>query len=654
MQIDQEEEDSDYASMTAYSLNQLDLRYVPDFGEAMEDDWEAAAREDGVEDASPVPRGRVHHPEVSMTLRKSAMKRTPQRARSGGATTVGAEARSADRGKDDNGSRKLRSTDGRTMVPNTGEEPDERCQACKHDQPEARTPVAHPGLRRKKRHWVIHTITVTENERGLYPKRLVQINSILEKTNKVFYFITGEGVDQPPEGLFSCERDTGWLLVTQPLDREKKDQYLLRSHTVFENGMPAEEPMEIIINVMDQNDNRPVFTESVFRGSVAEMAKPGTSVMVISATDLDDSENVNNGIVGYSILNQEPKEPTDHVFTVNKETGVISVNASGLDRERVRMYTLTVLAADAKGEGLMTTATAEIKIKDINDHAPIFDPKKYIGIVPENEERFEVQRLIVSDGDEANTETSKAVYKIVKGNEGGFFEVTTDPVTNDGILTTAKGLDFEREEQHVLYIIVQNKVPFVHGLQTSTATVTVNVQDSNEAPVFDPPVLNVQVFEDLRFGQRIATIRGQDPDTKQNQKIRYIVGNDPAKWLAIDSESGTLTGKGNLDREDMRFVLNDTYTVEVLAVDNGVPCGTGMLTVVLHLLDVNDNGPEPDPRMFTVCTYNAEAQMLNIIDLDRPPNTFPFRAELTNESAATWDVHMNEKDEEQQAINSVP
>ncbi|KAJ1083809.1 hypothetical protein NDU88_003964 [Pleurodeles waltl] len=521
------------------------------------------------------------------------MKRTPQRARSGGATTVGAEARSADRGKDDNGSRKLRSTDGRTMVPNTGEEPDERCQACKHDQPEARTPVAHPGLRRKKRHWVIHTITVTENERGLYPKRLVQINSILEKTNKVFYFITGEGVDQPPEGLFSCERDTGWLLVTQPLDREKKDQYLLRSHTVFENGMPAEEPMEIIINVMDQNDNRPVFTESVFRGSVAEMAKPdpdrtgtrilhilqifsetydmlfmnasesillpltgyigpfywaqdihvtdlgfkylgvylspdaGTSVMVISATDLDDSENVNNGIVGYSILNQEPKEPTDHVFTVNKETGVISVNASGLDRE-------------------------------------------YIGIVPENEERFEVQRLIVSDGDEANTETSKAVYKIVKGNEGGFFEVTTDPVTNDGILTTAKGLDFEREEQHVLYIIVQNKVPFVHGLQTSTATVTVNVQDSNEAPVFDPPVLNVQVFEDLRFGQRIATIRGQDPDTKQNQKIRYIVGNDPAKWLAIDSESGTLTGKGNLDREDMRFVLNDTYTVEVLAVDNGM------------------------------------------------------------------------------------
>ncbi|KAJ1083818.1 hypothetical protein NDU88_003973 [Pleurodeles waltl] len=504
-------------------------------------------------------------------------------------------------------------------------------------------PVAQPGLSRKKRDWVIPPISVTENEKGTYPKRLVQIKSSKAKETKVFYSVTGEGADQPPEGFFTCERNTGWLSVTQPLDREKKDQYVLNSHAVSENGMPAEEPMEIIIKVTDQNDNRPVFTESVFRGSVAEMATPGTSVMVISATDLDDSENTNNGIVGYSILNQEPKEPTDHMFTVNKETGVISVIASGLDRERVRMYTLTVQAADMEGEGLTTTGTAEIEIKDINDHAPIFDPKTYVAAVPENEIEFEVQRLTVSDSDEANTKTSNAVYKIVKGNEGGFFKVTTDPATNDGILTTAKGLDFEGKEQHVLYIIAENEVPFVPGVQTSTATVTVNVQDVNEPPFFDPPLLNVEAFEDLKFGQRIATIKAQDPDTKQNQKIGYIMGNDPAKWLDIHPETGILTGKGNLDREDKRFVKNDTYTVEILAVDNGVPRGTGMLTVVLRLLDVNDNGPEPDPRMFTVCTENAEAQMLNIVDLDRPPNTFPFRAELTHESAASWDVHMNEK-----------
>ncbi|XP_078527250.1 blastomere cadherin-like isoform X2 [Lissotriton helveticus] len=480
--------------------------------------------------------------------------------------------------------------------------------------------VAQPGLRRKKRDWVIPSIkvTVTENGREPFPKSIVSTKSILKETYKTFYSITGEGADKPPKGLFTCERNTGLLFVNNPLDREKKDRYVLTVHVDSENGMPAKEPVEIMIDVLDQNDNPPVFTESVLRGSVAEMAMPGTSVMVISATDLDDSINTNNGILGYSILNQEPKEPTDHMFTVNKETGVISVIASGLDRERVRMYTLTVQAADMEGEGLTTTATAEIEIKDINDHAPMFDPKTYIVIVPENEKEHEVQRFTVSDSDENNTGTSNAVYKIVKGNEDGIFEVTTDPETSDGILTRAKGLDFEGKKQHVLYIIAQNEVPFVPGLQTSTATVTVNVHDSNEAPVFDLSILNVEVYEDLKFGQKIATIKAQDPDTKQNQKIRYIMGKDPAKWLTIDSETGILTGKGS-------------------------PPETGTVTVVLRLLDVNDNEPVPDPRMITVCTDNSEAQILTIIDLDQPPNTYPFRAELTNESAATWDVHMNEK-----------
>uniref|UniRef100_A0A8C0ITB4 Cadherin domain-containing protein n=1 Tax=Chelonoidis abingdonii TaxID=106734 RepID=A0A8C0ITB4_CHEAB len=247
-------------------------------------------------------------------------------------------------------------------------------------------PQARPGLQRQKRDWVIPPIRVPENERGPFPKKLVQ----------------------------------------------------LFSHAVSENGRPVEEPMEIIITVTDQNDNKPQFTQELFRGSVLEGALPGTSVMQVTATDADDAIETYNGVIAYSILNQEPKEPHPQMFTIHRATGAISVIASGLDREVMREYTLTLQAADLDGEGLTTTASAVIEIVDTNDNAPVFDPRTYTVAVPENEAGREVQRLTVTDTDEVNTAAWQAVYTIVRGNEGGFFTITTDRETNEGILRTAK------------------------------------------------------------------------------------------------------------------------------------------------------------------------------------------------------------------------
>lgn len=66
----------------------------------------------------------------------------------------------------------------------------------------------------------------------------------------------------------------------------------------------------------------------------------GTSVMQVTATDADDAVETYNGVIAYSILNQEPKEPHSQMFTVNRATGAISVIASGLDREVSRAVCL--------------------------------------------------------------------------------------------------------------------------------------------------------------------------------------------------------------------------------------------------------------------------------------------------------------------------
>lgn len=49
---------------------------------------------------------------------------------------------------------------------------------------------------------------------------------------------------------------------------------------------------------------------------------------------------------------------------------------------------------------------------------------------------------------------------------------------------------------------------------------------------------------------------------------RYVVGSDPAGWLAVHPENGLITARDHLDRESP-FAKNSTYVAVLLAVDDG-------------------------------------------------------------------------------------
>lgn len=56
-----------------------------------------------------------------------------------------------------------------------------------------------------------------------------QLKSNKDRGTKIFYSITGPGADSPPEGVFTIEKETGWLLLNMPLDREKNVKYEVSS-----------------------------------------------------------------------------------------------------------------------------------------------------------------------------------------------------------------------------------------------------------------------------------------------------------------------------------------------------------------------------------------------------------------------------------------
>ncbi|KAK2863622.1 hypothetical protein Q5P01_003155 [Channa striata] len=364
----------------------------------------------------------------------------------------------------------------------------EHTQAASADDPEVpvlRFPKSTGDMKRKKRQWVIPPLNIGENTRGPFPQRISQIRSSAEELKKIIYSITGPGADQPPVGLFTMDRSTGILYVTQPLDREKQAKYIFQAHAVAEGAENPEAPMEIIVNVVDQNDNKPKFSQDTYMGDVAEASPIGFKVITVVATD-DDEPGTDNSDLRYSIVSQDPQLPSGSLFSIDPVTGVIRVNALGLDREKYPKYTLLVQAADMMGEGLNGQAKVILTVTDGNDNVNCHIQPTYEASVDENKVDAVVARMFVTDADEAHTPAWNAKFRIVAGDTGGLFNVTTGSNKQEGIITTTKGLDFEESSRHVLLVAVENEDPFATPLPTATATVTVNVLDVNEPPVVDP------------------------------------------------------------------------------------------------------------------------------------------------------------------------
>uniref|UniRef100_A0A672RQS2 Cadherin-2 n=1 Tax=Sinocyclocheilus grahami TaxID=75366 RepID=A0A672RQS2_SINGR len=491
------------------------------------------------------------------------------------------------------------------------------------------------SVNRVKRDWVIPPVNVLENSRKQFPEELVKIQSDRDKSNTLRYSVTGPGADQNPTGLFIIDPITGFLSVTKPLDREHIPNFHLRAHAVDINGNQMENPIDIIINVIDMNDNRPEFTHQIWNGTVDEGAKPGTFVMTVTSQDKDDP-NTANGMLRYKILSQTPESPSSNMFTINNKTGKIITVAAGLDREKVPQYTLIIQATDMEGNptyGLSNTATAVIRLLDVNDNAPEFTRETFHGEVPENRVNMIVTNLTVTDKDEPGTPAWNAVYRIISGDPTGRFSIPTDPVTNEGLVTVVKPIDFEMNRSFMLTVVAENEVPLasgIHRTRQSTSTVSIRVIDVNESPNFDPNPKQVKLEEGLPQWSMLATFTAHDPDRYMQQTIRYSKLFDPANWLEIDPNNGRISTIAVLDRESP-YVKNNLYNATFMAADNGVPPASGTGTLQIYLLDINDNAPRVFPQETEVCE-RPEPNAINItaVDGDLNPNAGPYAFELPN------------------------
>ncbi|KAM9365904.1 desmoglein-2.1 [Pholidichthys leucotaenia] len=315
-------------------------------------------------------------------------------------------------------------------------------------------------LKRVRRHWLPPPAKLVENI-DYNDEVIAKIRSDKDETQKVEYFLTGEGANKPPYNLFVVNHENGDVKITGKLDREKCDKYHLKGIARYENGSYAEDEIPLVIMVLDQNDNAPYFEPQ--SGTITESSKKGTFVLQIEGKD-DDQDGTLNSKIAYSIDSQEPKG-NGPMFYIEQDTGKVYIKEPTLDRETIDSYTLVVKGVDMDGApgGLSGTGTIHINVTDINDNLPTLEENEYSGKVDENVHNVVVMRIRALDEDLEGTDNWLTRFKIAKGNEDNLFSIETDEKTNEGILTLIKPLDFEEVQNLALALEIENYAPFVEG-----------------------------------------------------------------------------------------------------------------------------------------------------------------------------------------------
>uniref|UniRef100_H3A4U8 FAT atypical cadherin 4 n=1 Tax=Latimeria chalumnae TaxID=7897 RepID=H3A4U8_LATCH len=393
-----------------------------------------------------------------------------------------------------------------------------------------------------------------------------------QKDNQFTYSI----VEDDGDGIFALNPNNGEFTLTRSLDYESEQYYVLTVKATDKNGHFS--LARVYFNVLDMNDNPPVFFLEFYSIIIKEDLPVGASILTLNVTDADEGQNA---ALNVTIISGDFNQQ----FTIDGN-GVLHLKRP-VDREQQSIYHLIVQANDqALPEAVRLTSTAQvtINIADVNDNVPHFILFPDTVFLPENTDINTVVTVIqATDRDIGNN--SVLEYSL-EPRTGNMFTINA----TSGELHLTEELDREHANSIYFQVIVTDKgMPPLSSITKMTIIVT-DVNDNS--PTFTTRVYNITVDENIPLGFDLLTVLATDPDENMNGQVRYSISYD--KFL-IDSVTGLISVVKNLDRERI-----PVHIFEVVASDLGTSPRSGTATVKVVLRDINDFIPTFQPASVTV------------------------------------------------------
>ncbi|XP_060936066.1 protocadherin gamma-C5-like [Limanda limanda] len=378
----------------------------------------------------------------------------------------------------------------------------------------------------------------------------------------------------------SGNRKVPELLLEKSLDREKQSVHQLLL-TAVDGGNPVRTgTTNIIVTVLDNNDNVPVFKRPLYNLTAHENSVTGSVLVKVEATDADEGVN---GEIEYAFGEHTPQSLLS-IFHLNSETGDISIVGS-LDYESNTIHEIDITAKDKGLPEMEGHCRVQVIVIDINDNAPEIVLTSEPNPLREDSPRGTVVALI-SARDLDSGDNAKVTLKLPKGSP---FNLKPSFANNYALVTNSV-LDRESFSEYNIEITATDSgsPPL-----SSKKIIPVSITDVNDnPPVFSQPSYNVYLKENGVPGSILYSVSASDLDFGENAKISYSILDSKVQdvsvssYVYINSDNGSIYSMHSFDYEKLKV-----FQIQVQAKDQGSPSLSSNTTVHVFILDQNDNAP---------------------------------------------------------------
>ncbi|XP_073932933.1 protocadherin beta-4-like [Castor canadensis] len=227
----------------------------------------------------------------------------------------------------------------------------------------------------------------------------------------------------------------------------------------------------------------------------------------------------------------------------------------------------------------------ELLIQDINDHAPVFPEREVLLKILENSQPGTVFPMKLAEDLDVG---SNGIQKYTISPDSHFHVLTRNHSEGKKYpdLVQDKALDREAQAEFSLTLMA---VDGGSPPRSGSVLVQILVMDVNDnAPEFVNTPYGVQVLENSPADSPILSVLARDADAGEFGTVSYGLwqaSEEIQQTFSINEVTGEIRLKKKLDFEKIK-----SYHVDLEARDGGGLSGKG--TVVIEVVDVNDNAPE--------------------------------------------------------------